>query len=142
MITLLLNLLVIANTHAGLVSSMPATYLKTGIPNSHLVNNNVIRSMAPRNINDIDTLLKIGVTDFLIFKNEKSNEVVKEISLLEEHGVSKEHITHLDFLWKDITDFRPICEMTIEALKKIEAVDNANGNFFFIAPSVKIGLDI
>lgn len=47
---------------------MPSTYLATGIPNSHLVTKNVIRGVAPRDSADIETLIHLGVTDFLIFK--------------------------------------------------------------------------
>lgn len=89
MFTILLNFLLITNVHAGLVSTMPATFLETGIPNSHLVTKNVIRGMAPRNSADIDILINLGVTDFLIFKIDTNGEVEKEISLLEEKGVSK-----------------------------------------------------
>ncbi|MBC7541047.1 MAG: dual specificity protein phosphatase family protein [Bacteriovorax sp.] len=131
MFTLLLNFLLIANVQAGLVSTMPSTYLETGIPNSHLVTKNVIRGMAPRNSDDIDTLINLGVTDFLIFKIDTNGDVEKEISMLEEKGVNKKNITHLEFPWKDITDFKPVCEMTIDALKTIEDAENNNRKVFF-----------
>jgi hypothetical protein len=47
MLKFLISFFVVANAHAGLVSSMPSTYKETGIPNSHLVSKNVIRGMAP-----------------------------------------------------------------------------------------------
>jgi protein-tyrosine phosphatase len=131
MFVLFLNFFFLANVQAGLISSMPATYLETGIPNSHLVTKNVIRAMAPRNTDDIETLINLGVTDFLIFKIDTNGEVGKEINLLEEKGVSRQSISHLDFPWKDITDFRPVCEMTIEALKIIENAENNNRKIFF-----------
>lgn len=44
--------------------------------------------------------------------------------------MSKQSINHLDFPWKDITDLKPVCEMTIDALKIIENAENSNRNFF------------
>ncbi len=131
MLSLILSLLLIANANAGMVSSMPSTLADTGIPNSHLVTKNVIRGMAPRNSTDVDSLINLGVSDFIIFKNDINGEVEKEISLLEEKGITKTRITHLDFPWKDITDFRPICEMTIDALKKIATAEENNRKVYF-----------
>lgn len=121
----------IANAHAGLVSGMPSTYKATGIPNSHLVGKNVIRGMAPRNEADIEKLLSLGVSDFLIFKIDTNGEVQKEIDMLEEKGVAKKNISQFDFPWKDITDFRSVCEMTIDALKKIENAEKNNRKIYF-----------
>ncbi|MFA6237443.1 MAG: hypothetical protein WC635_08970 [Bacteriovorax sp.] len=131
MLALILQCLLLTDVHAGMVSNMPSTFAETGIPNSHLVTKNIVRGMAPRNSADIDTLINLGVTDFLIFKIDTNGDVAKEINLLEEKGISKTRISHFDFPWKDITDFQPICEMTIDALKKIEAVEKNNRKMFF-----------
>ena len=131
MLSLLLKIVFSTQVFAGLISSMPSTYKETGIPNSHLVAKNVIRAMAPRNAEDIDNLLKLHVSEFLIFKNQTNDEVDKEIALLEEKGVTSEHIHHYDFPWKDITDFQSICEMTVDALMTIEKSENENHKIFF-----------
>lgn len=131
MFLLFVKALFFTYAQAALVSSMPSTFLETGIPNSHLVSENIIRGMAPRNSIEIDNLLKLGVTDFLVFKIDTNGDVAKEIQLLEDKGVAKKNITHLEFPWKDITDFQPICEMTIKALKKIETADKAGRKMFF-----------
>lgn len=116
---------------AGMVSSMPATYKEAGIPNTHLVHENVIRGMAPRNSGDIDKLLSLGVSQFLIFKIDTNGDVQKEKDLLLKKGVSEKNISHYDFPWKDITDFRSVCEMSIDALKKIEAAEKKKQKIFF-----------
>ena len=67
----------------------------------------------------------------MIFKNSTNGEVEKEISTLEEKGVDKNNITHFDFPWKDITDFKSVCEMTVDAIKTLEAADKANQKIFF-----------
>lgn len=131
MFSLFVKLFLMVNVQAGLVSTMPSTYLDTGIPNSHLVSKNVIRGMAPRNATDIDKLLSLGVSNFLIFKIDTNGEVEKEIDMLEEKGVDEKNITHIDFPWKDITDFKPVCEMTIDALKTIETFENSNKKIYF-----------
>lgn len=130
MLSFIISILLISNLQAGMVSTMPSTYLETGIPNSHLVTKNIVRGMAPRNAADIDTLINLGITDFLIFKIDTNGDVAREINLLEEKGVSKNKITHLDFPWKDVTDFRPVCEMTILALKKIEMAEKNNRKLY------------
>lgn len=131
MFKFLIPLLMMVSAQAGLVSTMPSTYKETGIPNSHLLSNNVIRGMAPRNEADIDKLMSLGVSDFLIFKIDTNGEVQKEIEMLEEKGIAKKNISQFDFPWKDITDFRSVCEMTIEALKKIENAEKNNRKIYF-----------
>jgi len=121
----------IANSQAGMVSNMPATYKETGIPNSHLISKNIIRGMAPRNEVDLDRLLSLGVKEFLIFKIDTNGEVQKEIDLLLQKGVQGKNISHYDFPWKDINDFRSICEMTMDALKKIENAEKNNRKMYF-----------
>lgn len=130
MLALIFQCLFLVQANAGMVSNMPSTFVGTGIPNSHLISENIIRGMAPRNSADIDTLLDLGVTNFLIFKIDTNGDVAKEINLLEEKGISKKNITHLDFPWKDITDFRPVCEMTITALKKMELAEKNQKKLF------------
>ena len=110
--------------HAALISPIPSTYLETEIPNSHLLTENIIRAMAPRNEKDIDRLIELGVVKFLIFKIDTNGEVEKEKNLLYSKGYSTHDILHLSFPWKDITDFQNVCEMTIEALSFLKINDN------------------
>lgn len=120
-----------ADSFAGMVSNMPATYKETGIPNSHLVTENLIRGMAPRNGTDLDKLIALGVKEFLVFKIDTNGDVQKEIDLLIEKGVQKKNISHYDFPWKDIEDFRSVCEMTVDALKKMEAAEKNQRKLYF-----------
>lgn len=131
MLSFILKCLLLSTVHAGMVSNMPSTFTDIQLPNAHLVTKNVIRGMAPRNSADLDELIGVGVTDFLIFKIDTNGDVAHEIELLQEKGINEKNITHLDFPWKDITDFKPICEMTIDALKKIEQAEKNNRKIFF-----------
>ena len=111
---------------AGLVSPIPSTYLETGIPNSHLVSNNIIRGMAPRNEKDLDRLAELGVEKFLIFKIDTNGDVEKQKNLLLTKGYLAKDILHLLFPWKDVTDYNEVCEMTVEALNFLKSSDSKN----------------
>lgn len=117
--------------NAAMTSSMPSTFTDTGIPNSHLLSENVIRGMAPRNKKDLQTLLDLGVEKFLMFKIDTNGDVAKEIESLIMMGVPQKNILHLDFPWKDITDYSSVCEMTIDALNMIKAADTKNQKIYF-----------
>ncbi len=114
------------SAQAGLVSPIPSTYLETGIPNSHLVSDNIIRSMAPRNEKDLDRLVELGVEKFLIFKIDTNGDVEKQKNLLLTKGYVAKDILHLPFPWKDVTDYQAVCEMTVEALNFLKASDSKN----------------
>lgn len=126
-----ISIMVSSDSYAGMVSNMPATYKETGIPNSHLVTENLIRGMAPRNEADLDRLLSLGVSDFLVFKIDTNGDVQKEIDLLVKKGVPKKNISQYDFPWKDISDFRAVCEMTVDALKKMESAEKNKRKMYF-----------
>lgn len=115
---------------AALVSSIPSTYNEIGIPNSHLVTNNIIRGMAPRNHQDLEDLVELNVQKYLLFKIDTNGEIAKEITALIELGISPKNILHLPFPWKDITDFKPVCEMTIEALNMLSLAERNNHKLF------------
>lgn len=127
----IVTFLIQAHSHAGMVSNMPATYKETGIPNSHLVSENLIRGMAPRNDADLDRLINLGVKEFLVFKIDTNGDVQKEIDSLISKGIPKKNISQYDFPWKDISDFRSVCEMTIDALKKMEAAEKNKRKMYF-----------
>lgn len=106
----------------------------SSIPNAHIVTttsaSSVIRGRAPKNVKEMQELLDLGVSEFLIFKNDTKGEVAKEQNLLEKLGVPRSSITHIPFLWKDIHDFKAACDMTVQALQTIESAV-ANGRHIY-----------
>lgn len=115
-----------SRAHAGASSNMPSTYLETGIPNSHLLSENVIRGMAPRNKKEMQALLDLGVERFLMIKIDTNGDIAKEVETLSSLGVADKDMLHLDFPWKDITDYGAFCEMTVDALNMLKTSE-ANG---------------
>ncbi|MNS90680.1 hypothetical protein D3C72_1247410 [compost metagenome] len=105
------------------------------ISNAHVVfqnqNSTIFRGKAPANKSQYQELINLGVTEFIIFKNDVKGEVEKEISQLQSMGIQRNSISHIPFLWKDITDFKSACEMTIEALQKIEVAVQDGKNLYF-----------
>lgn len=120
-----------SSVFAGMTSNMPSTFEDTGIPNSHLLSENVIRGMAPRNQKDMQKLLDLGVEKFLMFKIDTNGDIAKEIETLSLMGVPAKNMLHLEFPWKDITDYTPICEMTIDALNMIKTSEAKNQKIYF-----------
>ena len=127
---LITTLLFSSSIHAGLKSKMPSTFEGTGIPNSHLLSDNIIRGMAPGK-KDLQKLINLGVEQFLMFKIDVNGDIAKEIEYLKILGVHEENILHLPFPWKDITDYQSVCEMTVDALNMIKAADSKNQKLFF-----------
>lgn len=123
--------MILSPAFAAMKSNMPSTYLETGIPNSHLLSENVIRGMAPTTQNDLKKLLEIGVDRFLIFKIDTNGDVAKEINRLLEMGVAQKDILQLNFPWKDITDYQSVCEMTVDALNMIKISEEQNQKIYF-----------
>ncbi len=115
---------------AGLVSPIPSTYLETGIPNSHLVSDHIIRGMAPRSEKDLNRLEELGVEKFLLFKIDTNGDVEKQKNLLITKGYAAKDILHLPFPWKDVTDYQAVCEMTVEALNFLKASDSKSQKTF------------
>lgn len=116
---------------AGMKSSMPSTYEETGIPNSHLLSEHVIRGMAPRNKKDLQRLLDLGVEKFLMFKIDTNGDVAKEIETLLSMGIAEQNMLQLDFPWKDITDYNSVCEMTVDALNMIKTAESKKQKIYF-----------
>ncbi len=116
---------------SALVSNMPSTFTEIDIPNSHLVSENVIRGMAPRNQKDLEDLIGLGVEKFILFKIDTNGDIAKEIENLKSLGVQKKNILHLAFPWKDISDFGSVCGMTIDALNMLKSSDDAGKKIFF-----------
>ncbi len=124
-------MLISSLAHAGMTSNMPSTFEDTGIPNSHQLSENVIRGMAPRNAKDMQRLLDLGVEKFLMFKIDTNGDIAKEMETLAELGVPAKNMLHLEFPWKDITDYTPVCEMTVDALNMIKTSEAKNQKIYF-----------
>lgn len=105
------------------------------IPNAHIVTETseavAIRGRAPKNVQEIQELLSLGITDVLIFKNETKNEVQKEKAQLTKLGLSSESITHIPLPWKDLHDFKRVCIMTVEALQVLQKTLQQGRSIYF-----------
>lgn len=105
----------------GLVSPYSSTVPGISIKNTHRVANaegEVLRGMSP--VGKTDELIRHGVTDVLIFKNEIKDEVKREIAELQENGITPDRIHVIPFRWKDLESYPTACEQIIEGLKLLE----------------------
>ena len=130
-ILILSAMLLSTSIHAGMTSNIPSSFADTGIPNSHLISENVIRGMAPRNTKDMQKLLDIGVEKILMFKIDTNGDIAKEIETLTSLGVPSKNMLHLPFPWKSVTDYVPVCEMTVDALNMIKISESKNQKIYF-----------
>lgn len=107
----------------------------SSIPNAHVIFESaeaqVIRGKAPANQAQMQELIDLGVTEFLIFKNDVKGEVLKEQQALKDLGIAPRSITHIAFPWKDLHDFKSACTMTIQALRTIEKSVQKNKSLYF-----------
>ena len=121
---------------AEMVSPFPSTIPNLPLPNAHDVvrahnkkSGTVVRGMRPRNDEDIAALKKFGITDILVFREQKKG--TQEIENLIKHyvlkGFDKEHVFHIPFHWKDISSFEEACVQTVEALKLMQKTALARG---------------
>ncbi len=122
-------LLLISLNTLALKSPFPSSIGGIKLPNSHFLDDSekIIRGMAPNKY--INDLLKLGVTDVLIFKNQVRSEVDKEIELLEQNGI--ENIYQIPFLWHDYPSYEETCAQTIEALKIIREIKQSSSRVLF-----------
>jgi hypothetical protein len=100
---------------------LPSTLHGVDIPNAHLVTadqGKIFRGAEPGK--KVDQLLKMGITDVLIIKNDVKGEVATEVETLRAKGLKK--VTHLEIAWKDIEDETENCGKFITALQKIRDV--------------------
>lgn len=107
----------------------------SSIPNAHIIYQeqeaSLIRGRAPATQKQFQELLDLGVSEFLIFKIDTKGEVRKEQELLQKMGVPANSITHIAFPWKDLTDFKSSCTMTIQALRTLEQAVADNKSLYF-----------
>ncbi len=116
---------------AGFLSPFPSTVEGVDIPNAHEIGPKVIRGMAPRKSKDIEDLIRVGVEDILVFKNQTGKEVDKELRMLEELGFPEERVYHIPFRWKDMESFRTSCVQTIEGLRIMRDASRGGRGVFF-----------
>lgn len=122
-----LSLILASLSHAAVEGS--------SISNAHVVyeteNSQIIRGKAPANQKQMQELIDLGVTEFLIFKTDTKGEVVKEQETLQKLGIAPRSITHISFPWKDLHDFKSACTMTVQALRTIEKAVQKNKSLYF-----------
>lgn len=128
--TIILFLLCFATSlQAGLQSSYESTVANLSTPNAHYVgSSSAIRGQAPRSKKEFVELKELGIATVIIFKNQTKTEVDREIDILNELGMN---YVHLDFPWKDVTDFTPVCENAKSALKILKGSNDIGQMTFF-----------
>lgn len=108
---------------SGLESNFPSSVPGLTIRNAHKIYKSgsaeVYRGQAPKQ-KEFDSLFRLGVRRFIIYKNDTRGEVAKEIAYLTSQGVKSSDILHLSMPWKDTEGFQNTCEMTLQALQFIE----------------------
>jgi len=95
----------------------PSTIPKVDIRNAHIVaegQGRVFRGSEP--IGKEKQLVRLGVTDVLIFKNQTKAEVDTEKKNLKALGFSDQQIHHIPFEWKRNANEKLQCERLIKAL--------------------------
>ncbi len=113
------------------ISSLNASYkpLKT-IPNTHQLDQQgkgeIIRGNAPLNYKNLNLMKKMGITDVIIFKNDKAGEVASELNGLHDIGYNTETAKHVDFDWKDNNEFQRGCLKYINTIQDLREKMNNN----------------
>jgi len=121
-----MNFLLLSVAQASLRSPFPSTVEGITIQNTHEVSPGIYRGQAP--LGKIRELLKLGVTDILIFKNQTKNEIDRELEEIRELEKQNDLImrtTQVDFLWHDYKSYKMACEKTIDALKIMNSVSQS-----------------
>ncbi len=112
-------ILVSLSSFGGLTSPFVGTIEGLDTPNTHYVGDSfVIRGQTPGSLNEYGQLKDAGIKSVIIFKNQTKNEVDQEKETLKELKIK---YTHIEFPWKDITEFKPVCEKALAALKILKA---------------------
>ena len=120
-----------------LVSPFSSSIDDIGIFNSHLVSTTsngtkLFRGMKPFRDEDFADLQTLGIEAVLIFKKPTgTGEVDEETDALDPIGVSATNVANVEFPWKDFTDFREPCRMTVRSLKLLRDWTAAGKTTFF-----------
>ena len=110
-----------------LMSSVPGI----SIGNTHLVSDRIFRGKSPDG--KVSQLVKKKITDVIIFKAQNTNEIDFEIKELEKNKYrQQENIHYIPIQWKNLPPFQKSCELTLEALQILKAVneDSSRKAFF------------
>lgn len=117
--TLILFILRTTAALAGLSSPFPSTVDGISIKNTHAVDENIYRGMAP--LGKIEELIDFGITDIIIFKNQTRTEIDEEMLELE-NKEAQMNVSQFEFLWHDYPSYKKACEDTIKALRILRSV--------------------
>ena len=117
------------STNAHLKSPFPSSVDELTIPNSHFVDYQIYRGMAP--LDKLEEVLDFDVTDILIFKKQGRKEVDQEKQTLKDLGFDMRNLHHIPFKWKDYDSLQSACEQTIDALKIFREVKNSSNRKLF-----------
>jgi hypothetical protein len=99
------------------------------IRNAHKIGNKIFRGSEPKS--KFTELLAIGITDFLIFKNQTRDEVDTEIQNLKRSGIPASSITHIPFRWKDLESPQMACKQALKALTIVSKIEQYEGKKLF-----------
>ena len=118
------------------ISPKPSTVKGLPIPNSYFIEKNkkggaIIRGSAPLNHHNLELMKKFGISEYIIFKNDKAGEVKGEIGGLLELGVRKDSVTHIDFDWKDNENFNSGCQKLIQGINLLKLAMKNNKKIYF-----------
>lgn len=115
-----------------LKSPFPSSVQGISIPNAHFVTHgeSVLRSMAPSS-GQVKELIKEGVTDILIFKNQTKDEVDKEVEMVKEISKGKIKTHHIPFKWNGFKSTKTACLQTVQSLKIIKQSVTRGGKVLF-----------
>jgi protein-tyrosine phosphatase len=116
----------------GLSSPFESQVAGLPMPNAHVVgtDNGLLRSMAPRTVEERNALKAFGIGAVLVFKNKTGNgaEVDEEMEWLSAEGIT---VAHIPFVWKDLPAFKESCEQTVDALKFLQTARKARKKTLF-----------
>lgn len=127
------------------------------IPNARYINGDkkILRSMRPWNRDPItpsimsvdpvyvDQIIAAGVTDLLIFKTQEPDrdDIALQKEAFLEKGFNETQITSIPFPWKGFTEFKDVCLMTLQGLRKLKEVKDDTANNKKILVHCTVGED-
>ncbi|HEX7674379.1 MAG TPA: hypothetical protein VF412_09415 [Bdellovibrio sp.] len=91
----------------------------------------IIRGSAPLNHFNLELMKKFGISEVIIFKNDKAGEVKSELGGLAELGFKKNDVTHINFDWKDNQNFSSGCAKIIQGIDLLKLALKNNKKIFF-----------
>ena len=118
------------------ISPKPSEVKGLPIANSYFIDKNknggaIIRGSAPLNHHNLKLMKKFGISEYIIFKNDKAGEVKGEIGGLLELGARKDSVTHIDFDWKDNENFSSGCKKIIQGINLLKLAMKNNKKIYF-----------